>query len=425
MAGFLDDMTPQQYGLLAAGLGILGNSRGQSFGQAVGIGGLQGLDAMAQMQQMRQMQQLRDAQEQRYRAMAEREQRKLDQEDATRAAYKGLDMSGSDEDLISKLSAIDPELALKWRMGQANSPKQFLPSSDGYMVGDLRKGTVTPVMVGGKTVVPAQYDPTTQGNITRNKELNQFTTIEGPTGAKQSGFVKDLSGVSTQALTPEEQDAVINKLNQQPNALSRDEYEAMTSPKVITGLTPGQETAQKERAKADSDRAKKQDSAGRMLKLLTSPVQGKTIETLIDDSTGSGLGALRDSVAGGVGVSTDGASALASLKTLQGWLTAEVPRMEGPQSDADRALYIEMAGNLANPFTPSKQKKESYRTLVEIMTRQSKIQGGESSGGWKNDMAEYSEIDQLKQQGNIEAAAELEKMKRRDEMRKKYIGGGK
>lgn len=53
--------------------------------------------------------------------------------------------------------------------GGASPYVQFLPTSEGYMVGNARTGAVSPVTVDGRSVMPASIDPATQGAIAAAK----------------------------------------------------------------------------------------------------------------------------------------------------------------------------------------------------------------------------------------------------------------
>jgi len=88
------------------------------------------------------------------------------------------------------------------------------------------------------------------------------------------------------------------------------------------------------------------------------------------DATGSGLGTARDVTAGFFGVSTEGAQSAAKMKVLGASLTAKVPKMSGPQSDKDVAMYKEAAGNIADPNTPWETKQAAIETIREINNRQ-------------------------------------------------------
>ena len=93
---------------------------------------------------------------------------------------------------------------------------------------------------------------------------------------------------------------------------------------------------------------------------------GDDTEELIKAATGSYLGAGRDLAASLVGVTTDPAEANATLKLRAATLAGNMPRFEGPQSDADRAYYLEMAGDLANPTKTDKQKLAALKELKRI-----------------------------------------------------------
>jgi hypothetical protein len=92
-------------------------------------------------------------------------------------------------------------------------------------------------------------------------------------------------------------------------------------------------------------------------------------EPLIEVSTGSTAGAGVDAVAAFFGKSTDGATAIAKLKTLSGQLIAQMPRMEGPQSDSDRLLYQQSAGDLANPSVPREQRLAASATIRQLQEK--------------------------------------------------------
>lgn len=92
-------------------------------------------------------------------------------------------------------------------------------------------------------------------------------------------------------------------------------------------------------------------------------------EELIPISTGSGVGALADRAAGFVGMSDPGGRAIDALKTIAGQLVAKMPRFEGPQSDRDVQLYMDMAGNLADPSIPRERRLAALQTVRELQAR--------------------------------------------------------
>jgi hypothetical protein len=88
---------------------------------------------------------------------------------------------------------------------------------------------------------------------------------------------------------------------------------------------------------------------------------------LIDQSTGSGIGALYDSAVGFVGGSTEGAEAVGKMKPIFDLVLKMVPRFEGPQSDKDTQTYREAAGELANPAVPNARKKAAGKEILRLM----------------------------------------------------------
>ena len=96
---------------------------------------------------------------------------------------------------------------------------------------------------------------------------------------------------------------------------------------------------------------------------------GRAILTGDQAPTASGVGAMADSVGGFFGYSPDGADEAAEMKAVGGALTAKMPRMEGPQSDADRKMYVEMAGQIGDASVPLSQR-EAALDVVEALWSQ-------------------------------------------------------
>src|SRR6188768_1382597 len=93
---------------------------------------------------------------------------------------------------------------------------------------------------------------------------------------------------------------------------------------------------------------------------------GNDTEDLIKSATGSLLGAGRDFAASAVGITTDPAKANATLQMRAATLAGNMPRFEGPQSDADRAYYERMAGDLGNPTKTTTEKLMAFNELKRI-----------------------------------------------------------
>lgn len=87
---------------------------------------------------------------------------------------------------------------------------------------------------------------------------------------------------------------------------------------------------------------------------------------LLDEATESLAGTALDAAGRLVGFSTDGAEAAAKLKTLEGALILKMPRMEGPQSDRDQALYRQMAAQIGDSTVPARIRRAAMETLKEL-----------------------------------------------------------
>jgi hypothetical protein len=66
------------------------------------------------------------------------------------------------------------------------------------------------------------------------------------------------------------------------------------------------------------------------------------------------------------GVPTNKSSADSQLRVIGGQLTMAQPRMEGPQSDADRLLYQQMSADIANPNKPYQTRLNALQTVVDL-----------------------------------------------------------
>lgn len=98
----------------------------------------------------------------------------------------------------------------------------------------------------------------------------------------------------------------------------------------------------------------------------------KQAKDLIPKATGSMAGAARDAMGRAVGVSTEASKAAARLDTLAGWMVANVPRMEGPQSNIDVENYKTMAARVGDRTAT---QEERLAALDELETLQNKYSG--------------------------------------------------
>lgn len=120
-------------------------------------------------------------------------------------------------------------------------------------------------------------------------------------------------------------------------------------------------------------------------------------EKILPRATGSYLGAGVDAAAAAFGGATPGAQAAAQLKAIEGALMMAQPRMEGPQSNLDVALYERMAGMIGDATVPVNIRRSALQT---IRTLHEKYAGsdGAKSGQQQPDLAAQA-ADELRRRG--------------------------
>ncbi|MCF0075438.1 hypothetical protein LZD49_33475 [Dyadobacter sp. CY261] len=92
-------------------------------------------------------------------------------------------------------------------------------------------------------------------------------------------------------------------------------------------------------------------------------------DPLLNDATGSTIGA---GVAAGkkiFGKSDKSTQANAALSVLEGRLISNIPRMEGPQSDKDVELYRKQAAKLSDPSVPADDKRAAIAAIRAINSK--------------------------------------------------------
>jgi hypothetical protein len=102
-----------------------------------------------------------------------------------------------------------------------------------------------------------------------------------------------------------------------------------------------------------------------------------TAAELLPVATGSGLGTARDATYGFFGKSTNKTQANEQLKMLSGWLVANVPRMEGPQSNFDVENYKTMAANIGDSTKPIGDRMAALQGLQALQAKYANINTGQ------------------------------------------------
>lgn len=86
----------------------------------------------------------------------------------------------------------------------------------------------------------------------------------------------------------------------------------------------------------------------------------------IQDAPGSYIDAAGNQIGRVIGMDTKASKAQAQLDVLAGSLVSKMPKMSGPQSDKDVAMYKQMAANLNDPTLPTSAKVAAMTTLREL-----------------------------------------------------------
>lgn len=97
--------------------------------------------------------------------------------------------------------------------------------------------------------------------------------------------------------------------------------------------------------------------------------------------TQSGAGAAVDAAGRLIGASTQSAQLASRLETISGWLVANVPRMEGPQSNFDVQNYQTMAAKVGDRTVPIKERLAALDTLRKLQEKYKSLNQATAAGG--------------------------------------------
>lgn len=399
MNGLLDFIkTPEGQGLLSAAFGgLAGARRGaplNSIGRA-GLAGLTGygnaLEAQDQRAQQAAMQELRQLQVNQYKTQAEREAAAAAEKKRVDALLAGavMPVSGTQANAATGLAGPTPQAAAaigtRPQIDATSLYAQGVPAErikELFAVQDFGKRKIKeiqtidingkPVKVGidefGQQVAQVgtewrpmkvqdfggyvgaynESDPTkvtrigdktmTPGEIASNQiARGQLGVAQGNLGVARERLNFERSG-GADALKPQYRDGqwVVPPRDMKPG-------ESRSAP------TATSQAAVKE--------------ANEALALI------KQAEEIIPKATGSYIGSAVDQAGRLFGKSTGGDIATGQLQAIEGALVAKMPKMSGPQSDKDVALYKQMAGVIGDPTIPTDRKMAALQTIEQIQMR--------------------------------------------------------
>jgi hypothetical protein len=256
--GTLGNLTPQQIGLLNAGLSMLsapkyasiGNGlvRGTSLGERVGPGIQQGLTALQQAQQDQHERAIQQAQMAQSFVKAKQEQDKLAKQEMLHKELGSLDVNDINglKKVLLKYST-NPAEILKSLLPDANkSTYEFLNTDQGIVKGNKSTGAIERAMLDNAIVRNSNASPELQGQIasakTHGSEMQKlFKTTDSngneifPTGAEVSNG-NDIYSRIADAVLP---NLIQTESSGNPNAVSPKGAIGLTQVMPETAANPG------------------------------------------------------------------------------------------------------------------------------------------------------------------------------------------
>jgi hypothetical protein len=135
-------------------------------------------------------------------------------------------------------------------------------------------------------------------------------------------------------------------------------------------------------AEIDLKKAKNLENLPTLITRAKSVLKGENVDetgavTKAPLPTQSFGGSIIDAVGGFVGKTPQGAAQADRLKVIGGAMVLAMPRMEGPQSDADTKLYREMAGKVGDDTVSIERRLAALDEVEKIYSKYNK------TSGWK------------------------------------------
>lgn len=129
---------------------------------------------------------------------------------------------------------------------------------------------------------------------------------------------------------------------------------------------------------AEADAARQSGNTDKQTQFADFKNQLAFAKGLLDKGpTSSGIGALYDSAMGMFGQSTDSADAAAQLSTAGKWLTQNIPKAPGAQTDFELRQYQDAAGNIGDNTRPLSQRKKALETVQNLIDMwESRVKAG-------------------------------------------------
>lgn len=332
MAGLLDLNDPQSMGLLSLGLRLM--STPGKFGAALGTAGMGALGDMQQAQARQQSAKQMDAAE-RMRALQEQmTMLQLAQAKQQQAAQGKRD---------SYLGSVSPSQGPAMPVDMAQALAAGLSPQEASALMPQKPQGADYKVVGGS--------------------LLQI----GPEGVKEAFRAPEKPNLEALIIPGPDGKPMINPLAMEAR---RQIAAAGRAPAAAAPATPAPPKLSAAAEKVEIERTKAGQQAQQMLAAI-----GQAKSLLGSNPTESGIGAGVDWLGRQIGVASDSSKKAAQLETLSGWMVANVPRMEGPQSNFDILNYQTMAAKVGDRSVPVDERLAALQTLEQLHRKYAEING--------------------------------------------------
>lgn len=271
------------------------------------------------------------------------------------AKHMGVTPDAYAKDLLSTMPVGNPQALRPWLIQQgakvADATKRLemsLPKYDEQARGGtINEGTIDQ-MTGQRTA-----------GVGAGKNVVMTPTADAVLGAQTQRRGQDIVDARTKQYNDITQEAGNSQVVETPQGF-------VVVNKGTANARPVADANGQPMLTKDSTTAKNAQMADRLTGMI--PL-AKTL--LQGGATASGAGALIDKAMAFTGNSTKGSDAATALETVSGWMTSNVPRFEGPQSDKDTATYRTMAGLIGDRTQPVSTRLKALETVETLMQQYS------------------------------------------------------
>ena len=265
-------------------------------------------------------------------------------------ANPGVDLAGVQQAMQMAKAMAPAQAEFSTTPQYDQEGRAFILGKDGsmkYLAGIKARDKLEEVNLGGKVGFRSPYEAALRA------EMPKTQTLESLASNAVAMRGQNMTDARSKEANNIQQQSARTQIMQTPEGLIAIDKGRNQAVPVTMGGSPVR----------SEDAMKKTANAKTVLSLLDEA------EKILPSSTGSAIGAGVDMAAGAAGMSTKGAQSIARLKSIEGQLIASMPRMEGPQSDADRMLYQQAAGDLANSMKPVKTRQAAAETLRKLQQK--------------------------------------------------------